>query len=170
MNEFVVMGVSGSGKSTVASILAARTNGIFLDADDFHAPENKARMAAGNPLTDNDRWPWLEALNQTLRSRARFDRPVFLACSALRQAYRDRLAAGLPQLRFIYLKGSIDLIGQRLQQRQNHFVSAALLESQFAILEEPTHAIIVSVGESVPEIVESVLKELPRASKALTQP
>ena len=158
--QFVVMGVSGCGKSSVASMLASRTGGFFLDADDFHPSENKAKMAAAIPLTDDDRWPWLDALNGELKTHAATGRPVFLACSALRQAYRDRLSAGLPALRFIYLKGSKELIRQRMQGRENHFMPSALLESQFATLEEPAQAIVAPIEEPLPVIVETILSQI----------
>jgi len=158
--QFVVMGVSGCGKSSVAEMLAAETNGLFLDADDFHPPENKAKMAAGIPLTDEDRWPWLDTLNRELKEHAGSTRPVFLACSALRQVYRDKLSAGLPALLFIYLKGSKELIQQRIQSRQNHFMPPALLESQFATLEEPQDAIVVGIEHPLPEIVQAAIKAI----------
>lgn len=157
---FVVMGVSGCGKSSVARGLAERTGGRFLDADDFHPPENKAKMASGTPLTDADRWPWLDALNRELTARAADQPPVFLACSALRQAYRDRLGAGLPGLRFVYLAGSKELIRERMQGRKDHFMPAALLDSQFAALEEPAEAIKVSIAEPLADVVETILRRM----------
>src|ERR1700749_1354913 len=102
------MGVSGCGKSTIAQMLAEATGSDCIDGDNFHTPENKARMSAGIPLTDDDRWPWLDRLNAELRQAAGRGKPLFLACSALKQSYRDRLAVGLPQLQFIYLKGPIE--------------------------------------------------------------
>ncbi|SRR5579862_4159609 len=163
MNEFVVMGVSGCGKSTVAGMLASRTGGIFLDADDFHPPENKAKMAAAIPLTDDDRWGWLDALNRKLRSLAAGERTVFLACSALKQAYRDRLRDSLPSLGFIYLRGTKELICGRLRSRENHFMSPALLDSQFATLEEPEDAITVSIDKPASDLVEEILPLIGRA-------
>jgi carbohydrate kinase (thermoresistant glucokinase family) len=160
---YVVMGVSGCGKSSVAAALASRTGGIFLDADDFHPEANKLKMAAGKPLTDEDRWGWLDTLNRELSGRAGDGVPIFLACSALRQIYRDRLSAGLPGLRFIYLKGSMDLIKARMQQRQNHFMPAALLESQFRTLEEPRDAIEISIANEVPVIVELILQQITKS-------
>jgi gluconokinase len=158
--QFVVMGVSGSGKSSVASVLASRTGGLFLDADHFHPPANKAKMADGIPLTDEDRWPWLERLNRELKSHAETGRPIYLACSALRQAYRDRLSAGLPTLRFIYLQGTKELIRRRMLSRENHFMPPALLDSQFATLEEPADAIVVQIIDPLPVIVDNVLKQI----------
>lgn len=157
MSAFVVMGVSGCGKSSIARALAERTGGIYLDADDLHPPANKAKMAAGIPLTDEDRWPWLDAVGRELQAHVDAGSFVFLACSALRQIYRDRLAAQVPGLRFIYLKGTKELIHKRLTARQHHFMPAALLDSQFATLEEPTDAIVASIEGTIPEIVEKLL-------------
>ncbi len=153
-NLFVVMGVSGSGKSTVALYFAEALAGECLDADDFHTPEKKAQMHAGIPLTDDDRWPWLDRLNARLRERAAAGKPVFLACSALKQTYRDRLVAGLPGARFVYLKGSIELIRSRLAVRKNHFMPASLLDSQFATLEEPQGAIVLDISKPDDQLLE----------------
>lgn len=161
---FVVMGVSGCGKSSVAQRLAEKTGGRFLDADDFHPPANKAKMAAGTPLTDEDRWPWLDLLNRHLKEEsAQTAHPIFLACSALREVYRARLSAGLSQLRFIYLKGSRELILGRLGSREEHFMPPALLDSQFATLEEPAHAIVASIDQSLPAVVNQLLRHLDAA-------
>ncbi len=160
MSATIVMGVSGCGKSTVASLLASRLHGEFLDADDFHPIANKQKMASGIPLTDDDRWGWLDALNAELKSRESTGTPVFLACSALRQVYRDRLAAGLPTLQFIYLRGSKELIWSRLSARHDHFMPTALLDSQFATLEEPVNAITVEIDGSPETIVEKILLRL----------
>ncbi len=157
MSEYIIMGVTGCGKSSVGSLLAEKTGGLFLDGDDFHPPTNKAKMAAGIPLTDDDRWGWLDTLNRELKVRENSGKPIFLACSALRQVYRDRLAAGISGLRFIYLRGSKELIYSRLVARQNHFMSPTLLASQFAILEEPSDAIVVEILDPVPVMVEKIL-------------
>ncbi len=162
-NQFVVMGVSGCGKSSVAMMLAQRTGGVFLDADDFHPVENKEKMRAGIPLTDENRWGWLDTLNGELKNR-QFGESLFLACSALRQAYRDRLSEGLPDLRFIYLKGTKELIQNRLSKRYGHFMSPALLDSQFETLEEPESGITVPIEESLSTIVDAILERVPRKS------
>jgi gluconokinase len=151
---FIVMGVSGSGKTTIAQMLADATGGDWLDADDFHPAENKARMTAGIPLTDEDRWPWLDRLNAELHAAAHKGKPAFLACSALKQKYRDRLVAGLPQARFIYLTGSLELIRSRLAHRRNHFMPASLLESQLAELEEPKDAIVLDISKTDGQLLE----------------
>lgn len=138
----------------MAQMLANATGGDWLDADDFHSAENKAKMAGGIPLTDDDRWPWLDRLNAELRSQAHSGRPLFLACSALKQKYRDRLTVGLPQARFIYLKGSFELIRSRVAQRKNHFMPADLLKSQFADLEEPHDAITLDISKREDQLLD----------------
>jgi gluconokinase len=160
MSLFVVMGVSGCGKSSLAEELANLSDGTFLDADDFHPPANKAKMAAGIPLQDDDRWGWLDALNAELKTRKDFTQHTFLACSALRQIYRERLAATLPGLRFIYLQGSKECIGQRLSKRTDHFMPPALLESQFATLEEPVDALVIPIDQPLPEVVRAILAKI----------
>ncbi|MEO8144155.1 MAG: gluconokinase [Betaproteobacteria bacterium] len=152
----VVMGVSGSGKSTVGQLLAARLDYPFLDADEFHPPENVAKMAAGTPLTDADRWPWLEKLNEKLIA----SRSAVLACSALKESYRAALARGLPDCRIVHLRGSIELIRARLKERQHRYMPASLLESQFAALEPPTRAIGVDIGQTPERCVEDILASL----------
>ncbi len=154
------MGVSGCGKSTIAQALASKTGGVYLDADDFHPEANKKKMAAGIPLTDDDRWGWLDVLNAEIRRRAAAAKPLFLACSALKQVYRDRLSAGVPGVTFIYLKGSHDLIASRLAARHNHFMPSSLLDSQFATLEEPVDAVTVDVGLPLDALIEEILRRI----------
>ena len=153
------MGVSGSGKTTAGQKLAQAMGGLFLDADDFHTAEKKAKMHAGIPLNDDDRWPWLDRLNAELRRAANQDQPVFLACSALKQKYRDRLVAGLPGARFVYLKGSIEFIRSRLLQRKNHFMPASLIDSQFAELEEPRNAIVLDIAKDDGRMLEDFRRQ-----------
>lgn len=160
MSLFVVMGVSGCGKSSVAEKLARLTGGDVLDADDFHPPSNKAKMAAGIPLQDENRWGWLDALNAELRERASSPKHTFLACSALRQVYRERLSVALFSLRFIYLQGSKECISERLARRTDHFMPPSLLESQFAILEEPVDALVVSIDQSLQDVVAEIVGKI----------
>jgi len=162
MGPFVVMGVSGCGKSSVAAELARATEGLFLDADDFHSQDNRAKMTSGIPLTDEDRWSWIDTLNAELRKRAGAHAPTFLACSALRRVYRERLAAGILELCFLYLKGSMELIRSRMESRSGHFMPQALLDSQFAALEEPTEeeAEIIAITPPVEEIVAAILQRI----------
>jgi gluconokinase len=152
----VVMGVTGCGKSTIGALLAARLGMEFLDGDDYHPPQNVAKMAAGIPLEDADRWPWLARLNAELRTRER----AVLACSALKESYRRRLGAGLAP-RYVHLRGSPELIGARLAARQHRYMPATLLASQFAALEPPAHAIDVDVARPAAECVAAILAQLP---------
>ena len=148
----LLMGVSGSGKSTVGALLAGRLGYPFLDADEFHPPANVAKMASGTPLTDEDRWPWLDLLNRKLRAQAN----AVLACSALKEAYRQRLRQGLADCRVVHLRGGIDLIRTRLKDRQHRYMPASLLDSQFAALEPPHGAIEVDIGLSPEHCVTQI--------------
>ena len=152
----VVMGVSGSGKSTIGERLASRLGWTFLDADEYHPPENVAKMAAGTPLTDEERWPWLQKLNLLLRN----EKNAVLACSALKQAYRRRLTDGISDCRIVHLRGGIELIRSRMKLRQHRYMPASLLESQFATLEPPVQAIEIDVAATPEECVAAILLEL----------
>lgn len=152
----VVMGVSGSGKTTIGSAAAARLGWPFLDGDDFHPPENVAKMSAGKPLTDDDRWPWLDQLNAELREREARGESAMLACSALKQAYRDRLSRGLTDWRLVFLDGSFELLRQRMKERKHRYMPASLLQSQFATLERPVDAIRIDVAEPFERCVEKI--------------
>jgi gluconokinase len=153
----VVMGVSGSGKSKVGAALAQRLRVPFADADAFHPEANIAKMAAGEPLTDDDRYPWLEAIGEWLAQHG--DGGV-ISCSALKRKYRDQLRAHCPQIEFLHLSGSPELIARRVAGRTGHFMPASLLKSQFEIL-EPLGAdedgVTIDVGETVDAIIESFL-------------
>jgi len=151
------MGVAGCGKSTIARALAGATGGFFIEGDDFHPATNKEKMAAGIPLTDADRWPWFDRLIQEVLVAATRGKPVFLSCSALKKSYRDHLVAALPGLRFVYLQGSFEVIHDRMKSRTGHFMPAALLESQFATLEEPGNAITLDVSLPPDQIVDRAL-------------
>jgi gluconokinase len=133
----VVLGVSGSGKTTVGSMLAERLGLPFVDADEFHTPQGREQMAAGRPLTDVDRWPWLARIEQWMDEQIRAGTSAVIACSALKRSYRDLLRTGRPQVRLVYLYGSRELIAARLAGRAGHFFPALLLESQFREFEEP---------------------------------
>jgi gluconokinase len=134
--QIVVMGVTGAGKSTVGTRLAERIGVPFRDADDFHPPSNIAKMSAGQPLTDDDRWPWLDAIGAHLAAHR--GTGCVVTCSALKRAYRDRLRAAAPGLRFVHLHGDVALVAARQAARQGHFMPASLVPSQFATLETPT--------------------------------
>ena len=150
------MGVSGCGKSTVGKLLAERFGYLFLDADEFHPPANVAKMAAGTPLTDADRLPWLEGLNGKLLE----NRNTVLACSALKESYRQILAQGCGDCRFVHLRGSIELIRSRLSERRHRFMPASLLESQFATLEPPQGAIEIDIAQPPERCAEEILAAL----------
>ena len=152
----VVMGVSGSGKTTIGKILAERLGCEFVEGDDFHPPANVAKMASGTPLEDADRWPWLQRLNEELKKR----KNAVLACSALKEIYREKLSAGLDPLKFVHLRGSFELLQSRLKIRQHKYMPASLLESQFAALETPKAAIEVDVRESAENCVDSIAARL----------
>ncbi|MGA2410921.1 MAG: gluconokinase, partial [Candidatus Binataceae bacterium] len=138
----VLMGVSGSGKTTIGQILACRLGWPFYDADDFHSIQNRDKMHHGEPLTDDDRLPWLNALREFIEHCARNHIDAVLACSALKQSYRDWIAPDPSAVRVVYLKGASELIARRLAARHGHFFNPALLQSQFDALEEPAGATV----------------------------
>ena len=156
----VIMGVSGCGKSSAGAGLAARMGLNYRDGDDLHPPENVAKMRAGMPLTDADRWPWLDRVGQVLLAEA----PVIVGCSALKRAYRDRIrtAAGGP-MTLVHLAGSQEVIAARMALRQGHYMPLSLLDSQFAALEPPAaeEAITVSIDQPLEAIVADILRQLP---------
>lgn len=156
----IVMGVSGAGKSTIGMRLAASLGWRFIDADDHHPPGNIAKMARGTPLTDDDRWPWLDRLNALLREAEEAAGSAVLACSALRQAYRLRLGEGLRSVRFVYLHADQALIAGRLAIRQHRYMPASLLASQFAALEPPRDGIVIEVKGTPEETLAQVRSAL----------
>ena len=156
----IVMGVSGSGKTSVGKALAEHLRWDFYDADDFHPPENVVKMAKGIPLDDSDRAPWLAALHQLISDSLIRNRPGVLACSALKERYRRQLSQGNDQVQFVYLKGSYDLIWSRMRTRTDHFMKGHMLHSQFDALEEPSDALTVDITLSVEEIVQLVMKQI----------
>ena len=154
----ILMGVAGCGKSTIGAMLAARNGGSFHDADDFHPPANIAKMAAGQPLDDHDRAPWLERLRREVIDTVPTAGLAVLACSALKKVYREQLGVGTPGVALVYLKGNAATLTSRLAARPNHYMKAGMLESQLAILEEPssTEGISVGVESSCEEIVAAI--------------
>jgi gluconokinase len=154
----LVMGVTGSGKTTVGKMLASRLGWVFLDADNFHSAENVEKMRRGIPLSDADRGPWLAAIHAELVKCAGEKVDAVLACSALKESYRERLVAGV-EMRIVYLKGTYGEIAARLQRRTGHFAGEGILAGQFADLEEPQGALVVRIGDAK-EIVGVVLREL----------
>lgn len=157
----VVMGVAGSGKTTVGRRLAAALGWAFYDGDDFHPAANVARMAAGQPLSDADRRPWLDAIREQAQRSLDAGRSAVIACSALKRAYRQRLRQVDGRLSFVFLQGSYDLILARMQARR-HFMPPALLRSQFEALEEPADALTVPVDQPLDAVVRQVIEGLPR--------
>ncbi len=154
------MGVAGSGKTTVAKLFAKKTGATFYEGDDFHPPENIAKMSAGIPLTDADRKKWLRALREIIiRALAKNEFSV-LTCSALKAKYRDALAAEDSRVKFVYLTGPQDLIAERLKNRRGHFMPPALLASQFAILEPPSAALVFSCTRPPEKIVAELIQAL----------
>jgi gluconokinase len=159
----VVMGVSGSGKSTIADKLAERLGWRYEDGDRFHPASNVAKMSAGHPLTDEDRWPWLQAIADEIDRVCLTGTHVVIACSALKRAYRDILVHGRDDVRIVYLKGTQALIADRLAARKNHFMPSGLLESQFKTLEPPAaneNPVTVSIDGSVDAIVDDIVRQL----------
>ena len=159
----VVMGVSGSGKSTVSALLARRLGWMFEDADDLHPSDNIAKMSAGQPLTDDDRQPWLLAVRAWMDEARVARKRAVIACSALKRSYRDILMGGRDDVRLVHLQGSAELIAPRVTKRHGHFMPPSLLESQFATLEEPgedEHPIVVSIDHTPEEIVDAILAQL----------
>ena len=163
----VVMGVSGCGKSTIASMFAHRLHWIYEDGDWFHPQSNIEKMHRGEPLTDEDRWPWLHAIAAWIDATRRVGNHGVIACSALKRAYREILIGERCDVTLVFLKGDRDLIARRLAARGGDFMPAALLDSQFAALEEPQadeHPIVVSIAPHPREIVESIVAKLGKAA------
>jgi gluconokinase len=159
----VVMGVSGSGKSTIAESLARRLAWSYEDGDKFHPASNVAKMSAGQPLTDTDRWPWLQAIADEIDRVCTAGSHAVIACSALKRAYRDVLVHGRSDVRIVFLDGTQQLIADRLAQRKGHFMPPGLLDSQFATLQPPDpdeRPITVSIDASVDVIVDEIVRQL----------
>ena len=152
------MGVSGSGKTTLGKALAQKLGWDFFDADDFHPPENIAKMTAGIPLSDSDRVSWLAALHNQLLSTRKAGRHPVLACSALKEIYRTQLLEGMDGIVVIYLKGSYDLIWSRMSRREDHYMKPEMLRSQFNALEEPKVALVLDVKMSVKDMIDTIIK------------
>ena len=161
----VVMGVSGSGKTSIAESLRDTFGWVFQEGDQLHSRENIAKMTAGIPLTDEDRWPWLDTCAEWIRARIDAGEGGLLTCSALKRVYRERLGEGSPRLSFLYLKASEDVLRARLGQRRGHYMPPSLLASQLNTLEEPTAdepALVVPVENTVAKTVADVVAALKR--------
>ena len=162
----VLMGVSGSGKTTIGTLLAEQTGTVFADADDYHPEANKLKMGAGHPLTDEDRQPWLERLNQLMRSWLDSGKGGVLACSALKDKYRATLASGMPEgsVNFVWLDGSRQMIAERLSRRHHEYMTGALLDSQLSTLEPPANALRVINDRPPREVVGEILQHVSPAA------
>jgi gluconokinase len=168
MMTIILMGVAGSGKTTIGLELTRAIGGVFQDGDEFHPPANLSKMSRGEPLSDEDRQLWLKKLADAIAQRAsddiathsQDDLPYILACSALKQQYRHFLAHQAKNVQFVYLKGSKDLIQQRLIARQDHFMPPSLLDSQFAELEEPSDALVVDIMQTPEAITAEIVRQL----------
>lgn len=156
----IVMGVSGSGKTTIGQLLATYLGWVFLDADEFHSEANVARMQAGQPLRDEDRQQWLVDLRRVIADYLEKNVSAVLACSALRASYRRILCQPDEAIRWVYLHGDFATIQQRMDARRDHYMPASLLESQLAALEEPADALKVSVSAAPQDVVTTIVREL----------
>jgi gluconokinase len=156
----VLMGVSGSGKTTIGTLLAQRTGTVFADADDYHPAANKEKMRAGIPLNDEDREPWLEILNGLLRGWFQSGEGGVLACSALKEKYRQTLESGIPAgaITFVWLDPSKELLTERMAARHHEFMNPKLLDSQFATLEPPKEALRIENDSAPAEVVDQILE------------
>lgn len=160
----ILMGVSGCGKTSIGNLLSSRTGLPFFDGDHFHPEANIRKMESSSPLNDADRRPWLERLS-ALIGELLSKHGGIMACSALKKSYRDILKNGYEQnVWFVYLKGDKELISQRLKARDNHFMPAGLLDSQFKTLQEPEHAITIEIGQTPQQIVEEIIQQIPKTN------
>lgn len=156
----ILMGVSGCGKTSVGINLSKKLGWPFFDGDDFHPEENVAKMSAGEPLTDRDRLPWLKTLHDLLKGHLQRGISLVLACSALKEEYRQILSSGISNVVFVHLRGDFDLIHARMRARREHYMKPEMLRSQFASLEPPKSGITVEVDQSLEGITAQILKEL----------
>jgi gluconokinase len=156
----IVMGVSGCGKTTIGSLLAKELAIKFYDGDEFHPPDNISKMTRGIPLSDSDREEWLDGLRSLIISQIKKKEPIVLACSALKQSYRNYLQVSPLKTKFIFLKGDYKLISDRMTYRQNHYMKPSMLRSQFDTLEEPDDAITIDIADPPEVIIENILMSL----------
>lgn len=153
----VVMGVSGCGKTTIAKLLSEKTKIPFFDADDFHPKENVVKMSNGIPLKDEDRIPWLMALNAKMKEQLH-NKGIVLACSALKERYREILNKGIYYVHWVYLEGDFETVKHRIEEREGHFMGVDLLQSQFDCLEEPAYGIKVDIKQTPDEVLDYIIK------------
>jgi len=152
----VLMGVSGSGKTSIGQALSAELGWSFYDGDDYHSPENVEKMSQGIPLSDEDRFHWLETLSNLIIVKRGAEENLVLACSALKEGYRQKLRANNKDLNFVYLEGDFDLIWERMQTREDHYMKSKMLKSQFEILEPPKNALHIDIDRPITEIVREI--------------
>jgi gluconokinase len=164
----VIMGVAGAGKSTLGQLLARELNSEFLDGDSLHSPENVAKMTHGIPLTDADRAPWLAAIHRRILQSFQGGESLVVACSALKRRYRETLDRGVA-ITLVYLKGSEELIRERLERRKHHFMNEQMLASQFADLEEPADAIVIDAAVEPAVAVRQIMSVLPAATNTASR-
>jgi gluconokinase len=165
----MVMGVSGSGKTTIGALLAGRLHWQYAEADSFHSKENVAKMASGHPLTDEDRWPWLHSIAAWMDEQIKAGKPAVVTCSALKRSYRDLLRDGRPEVRVVYLDGDKELIAHRMTARHGHYFQVEMLDSQFAALEPPApdeHVLSVPITGPPDRTVAEILEGLSAAPAA----
>ncbi len=151
----IVMGVSGSGKTTIGRMLARELDWEFFDGDDFHPPTNLEKMSKGIPLTDEDRVEWLNHLRELIQNPLKEGSSLVLACSALKERYREKLAAN-DKVRFVYLRGTYDQVETRMKRRKDHYMPVQLLQSQFEALEEPRDAVTIEITQSPEEVIRLI--------------
>lgn len=156
----VLMGVSGSGKTSIGRALSAELGWPFYDGDDFHSPENIKKMSQGIPLTDLDREPWLEVLHGLIEERFCKDENLILACSALKKKYRQQLRSGQENVFFVYLAGDFDLVWSRMLEREDHYMKPEMLSSQFDDLDYPSNALVIDIGQPVELIIEEIVDNM----------
>ena len=159
-NTLIVMGVSGTGKSTLARALAEQLQWEFLEGDDYHPKANIEKMRRGEALADEDRWPWLNAMHETIAEKQHQKQPLVVTCSALKKSYREKLVRNLEGVEFVYLCGDPETILARMRQRKKHFMPAVLLDSQVAALEPPETAIFIPIDLTTEEQVAAVIQQL----------
>ena len=159
-NTLIVMGISGTGKSTLGRALAKHLSWEFIEGDDYHPQINIEKMRNGTPLTDIDRWPWLDAMHQAIADSQQQKQSAVVTCSALKLSYRERLVQSLTGIEFVYLCGDPEMILARMAQRENHFMPAGLLDSQIAAMEPPEDAIFIPIDLGTDEQVDAVVQQL----------
>ena len=159
-NTLIVMGVSGTGKTTLARALAEKLQWVFIEGDDYHPQANIEKMRGGKALNDEDRWPWLDAMHDAIADQQQKQQPTVLTCSALKKSYRERLVRNLDDFEFVFLCGDPEMILARMQQRENHFMPPGLLDSQIAALEPPETAIFIPIDMTTDDQVKAVIQQL----------